>query len=41
LVMYQNCWAMDAVVETMTESAIKEMSVAVVSTDNQGWCRVV
>ena len=41
LVMYQNCWAMDAVVETMTESAIKEMSVAVVSTDNQGRCRVV
>ena len=38
LVIYQNCWAMDAVVEMMTESAIKEMSVAVVSIGIEGKC---
>jgi hypothetical protein len=32
--MYQNCWAIDAVVERMTERAIREMSVTAVSLDH-------
>jgi len=41
LVMYQNCCAIDAIVETMTERDIKEMSVAAVSIEVYGKCPVV
>jgi len=39
--MYQNCCAIDAIVETMTERDIKEMSVAAVSIEVYGKCPVV